>query len=262
MSLRISSAASPNAMIDMEGPARRLAGAVERLAEGFGMGLCADRAGMAIERLLQGEAGHRGQALESACAAYNLSEAVAEALTDVQGLLERVRSLTEEWQCGALPSAADRRSMRVAIEQLAFEVEYVGAQADFKARRLESTVVALNCQVGVVGHDGAPRNRTASESTEPTGTGGADVFELDAAIAQLASQRVIAGSVQHRLEFVVNQLARHKHELVGSERLIRASTLTASSAAGAGRQDGHHADSAVLAQPEAVPQGLLTTLRD
>ena len=141
-------------------------------------------------------------------------------LADVQALLRKVRTFVEEWQY-ALGAAGDRASVRIAVEQLSFEVEYLGAQADFKARRLHDIVVALADRIGAGTPADDGSDAELPEDFEPIRTGRTDVFDIDTAIAQVAGQCATAGGLQHRLEFVVNRLAGPEGDLVGAEREIR-----------------------------------------
>jgi flagellin-like hook-associated protein FlgL len=245
MSTSISSAASPNPITELGVATRRLAAAVDRVAAGFQLNHCADRAGLTIERLLAGQTEQPAQALETGCAAYNLAEAVAEALCGMQGLLGQVRVLVEEWQHRL--AASDRTSMRTAVEALAFEVEQLGAQADFKAGKLLGAVLTLGSELGL--DDGLPVP-PQSEFAEPIGTGRNDAFDIDNAIAMVSGQCAAAGNLQHRLEFAVNRLARHPGEMVGAQEGLHAAIPAAP-----------QAESAVLAQPAAAPRDLMSLLR-
>jgi flagellin len=92
-------------------------------------------------------------------------------------------------------------------------------------------------------------------------SGLASLSAIDAAIDKVSAARSQFGSVQNRLEHTVNNLATFEENLSASESRIRDVDMAKEMVEFTKLQILQQAGTAMLAQANAAPQGVLTLLR-
>src|ERR671924_2294771 len=137
MSLRINSNVEAfNAHRNLVGSSAKLAKAMERLSSGSRINRAADdAAGLAISERLRGQVRGLAQAQRNAQDAVSLVQTAEGSLTEVHAMLQRVRELAVQYQNGTL-SASDQAAIQSEVNQLASEIERIGAAAEFNGIKL------------------------------------------------------------------------------------------------------------------------------
>ena len=184
-------------------------------------------------------------------------------------MLQRVRELAVQYKNGSL-SNNDRLALQSEVNQLASEIERIGASSEFNGIKLLNAGATLSFQVGAM--DG----QTITVSTISLGatTGGigaayfalnstntTDISEIDAAIDNVSSQRAQFGAVQNRLEYTLHNAAIYQENLTASESRVRDVDMAAEMVNFTKLQILQNAGTAMLAQANQGSQGVLSLLR-
>src|SRR5436309_8711954 len=140
MSLRINT--NPEALSShryLVGTEGKLQKSMERLSSGYRINRAADdAAGLAISEKLQAQINGLNQAGRNAQDAVSLVQTAEGSLDEVHEMLQRVRELAVQYKNGTL-STSDRQSIQSEVNQLASEIERIGAGVQFNGIALLST---------------------------------------------------------------------------------------------------------------------------
>src|SRR5207253_9419697 len=203
MSLRIQNNVEAfNAHRNLSDTENRLATSMERLSSGYRINRAADdAAGLAISERLRGQIGGLDQAQRNAQDAVSLVQTAEGSLTEVHAMLQRVRELAVQYKNGSL-SANDRTAIQSEVNQLASEIERIGASAQFNGINLLNAAQTVSFQVG--SQDGqvitvsliSLGSGVGTSYFQLTAAGTSDIAEIDTAIDVVSSQRSQFGAVQ------------------------------------------------------------------
>src|SRR5881275_998443 len=196
MSLRIQNNVEAfNAHRNLETTEGGLSKAMERLSSGYRINRAADdAAGLAISERLRGQIGGLDQAQRNVQDAVSLVQTAEGSLTEVHAMLQRVRDLAVQYKNGSL-SANDRTAIQSEVNQLASEIERIGAAAEFNGIKVLNTTQTLSFQVGAA--DGQViavslitlGSQVGVSYYQLTQAGVSDIADIDAAIDVVSSQR-------------------------------------------------------------------------
>jgi flagellin len=269
MSLRIQNNVEAfNAHRQLTATSSKLAKSMERLASGYRINRAADdAAGLAISEQLRGQVRGLGQAQRNALDAVSMVQTAEASLVEVHSMLQRVRELAVQYKNGSL-STEDRNAIQSEVNQLASEIERIGADSEFnQIKLLNSSTSRITFQVGsedgqVIGVSSISLGAvigTAAYSLSAAGTG--DISEIDAAIVAVSTQRATFGAVQNRLEHTLSNLATYEENLTASESRIRDVDMAKEMATFTKWQILQQAGTAMLAQANQTNQAVLELLR-
>src|ERR1700709_2417808 len=149
MSLRIqTNMEASNAHRNLVSTSEKLGKAMERLSSGYRINRAADdAAGLAITEKLRGQITGLDQAQRNAQDAVSLVQTAEGSLTEVHAMLQRVRELAVQYKNGSL-STNDRTAIQSEVNQLASEIERIGASAEFNGIKVLNTTQTVSFQVG------------------------------------------------------------------------------------------------------------------
>src|SRR3954462_8172849 len=187
-----------NAHRNLSGTEGRLAQSMERLSSGYRINRAADdAAGLAISERLRGQIGGLDQAQRNVQDAGSLVQTAEGSVTEVHAMLPRIRDLAVQFKNGSL-SNADRTAIQSEVNQLASEIERIGASAQFNGTKLLNAASTVSFQVG--SEDG--QTITVSTISLGSSTGGVgsnyfalssvtngDISEIDAALDNVSATR-------------------------------------------------------------------------
>jgi flagellin len=271
MSLRIQNNVEAfNAHRNLAATGARLSVSMERLSSGYRINRAADdAAGLAISERLRGQIGGLDQAQRNVQDAVSLVQTAEGSLTEVHSMLQRIRDLAVQYKNGSL-STNDRTAIQSEVNQLASEIERIGASAEFNGIRVLNTTQTLSFQVG------AEDGQTISVSLISLGSaaggigvsysqlsvaGTSDIAEIDAAIDVVSSQRSQFGAVQNRLGYTLENSAIYQENLTASESRIRDVDMASEMVNFTKLQILQQAGTSMLAQANQSSQGVLSLLR-
>src|SRR3954449_3209177 len=268
MSLRIQNNVEAfNAHRNLSGTESSLARSMERLSSGFRINRAADdAAGLAISERLRGQIKGLDQSQRNAQDAVSLVQTAEGSLTEVHAMLQRVRELAVQFKNGSL-SNADRTAIQSEVNQLASEIERIGASAEFNGIKVLNTTQTLSFQVG--SEDGQVismslitlGSQVGTSYYQLSATGATDIAEIDSAIDVVSAQRSTFGAVQNRLGYTLENAAIYQENLTASESRVRDVDMAKEMVNFTKLQILQQAGTSMLAQANSSSQGVLSLLR-
>jgi flagellin len=251
-----------NAHRQLVGSSDRMAKAMERLSSGYRINRGADdAAGLAISEKLRSQIRGLAQAQRNAQDGVSLVQTAEGSLTEVHNMLQRVRELAVQYQNGTL-SSTDQSAIEAEVTQLSSEISRIGTSAKFNGKAiLDGTVFTF--QVGAADGDSiATTGFSLNTSVGTLSVTGANALStIDAKITSVATARANFGAVQNRLEYTMANLATYQENLVASESRIRDVDMAQEMVNFTKLQILQQAGTAMLAQANQSPQGVLSLLR-
>src|ERR1700712_5041395 len=271
MSLRIQNNVEAfNAHRNLSGTGNKLATSMERLSSGYRINRAADdAAGLAISERLRGQIGGLDQAQRNSQDAVSLGQTAEGSLTEVHSMLQRVRDLAVQYKNGSL-STNDRTAIQSEVNQLASEIERIGAAAEFNGIKVLNTTQTISFQVGSEDGQvisvplislGATTGGVGTSYFQLSATGATDIGEIDAAIDAVSAQRSTFGAVQNRLGYTLENAAIYEENLTASESRIRDVDMASEMVNFTKLQILQQAGTSMLAQANTSSQGVLSLLR-
>ena len=201
--------------------------------------------------------------------AVSLVQTAEGSLTEVHAMLQRVRELAVQYKNGSL-SVNDRNAIQSEVNQLASEIERIGASAEFNGIKVLNTTQTLSFQVGAADGQviavslislGATSGGLGVSYFALTTTGVSDIGEIDNAIDVVSSQRSTFGAIQNRLGYTLENAAIYQENLTASESRIRDVDMAAEMVQFTKLQILQQAGTSMLAQANQSSQGVLSLLR-
>jgi flagellin len=262
-----------NAHRNLVGTSDKAAKAMERLSSGYRINRGADdAAGLAISEKLRSQIRGLAQSQRNAQDGVSLVQTAEGSLTEVHSMLQRVRELAVQYQNGTLADA-DKTAIDSEVTQLSSEIKRIGDTAKFNGIQLLDDTASVTFQVGtsdgdeitvtkfdvaasVVGDSGSAAGGASFSLASATA-----LASIDSAIAAVSSARAQFGAVQNRLEYTMNNLATYQENLVASESRIRDVDMAQEMVNFSKLQILQQAGTAMLAQANQSPQGVLSLLR-
>jgi flagellin len=268
MSLRIQTNVEAfNAQRHLSATSDRISTAMERLSSGYRINRAADdAAGLSISEKLTAQINGLDQAGRNSQDAVSLVQTAEGSLDEVHEMLQRVRELAVQYKNGTL-STDDQTAIQSEVNQLASEIERIGAGVEFNGIKLLSSTGTVTFQVGandgeVISVDTISLGATVGTAAFAlSATGASDIDEIDTAIANVSAQRTTLGAVQNRLDHAMNALSTYQENLVASESRIKDVDMAAEMVEYTKLQVLQQAGTSVLAQANQSGQGVLSLLR-
>lgn len=255
-----------------------LSKSLEKLSSGFRINRAADdAAGLAISEGLRSQVGGLKQASRNAQDGISVVQTAEGALTEVHSILQRVRTLTVQGANDSNSSDA-RAAINTEVGELGKELTRIAASTNFNGTDLLTTAAAaksLTFQVGagsaagsnqivVKGVDvskvGASITALSTTMTDAA-TFSAGLDTIDTQIKNVSSARATLGAVQNRFEHTINNLNVAVENLSASESRIRDTDMASEMTMFTRSQILSQAGTAMLAQANQLPQGVLSLLR-
>jgi flagellin len=237
---------------------------LEKLSSGFRINRAADdAAGLAISEGLRSEIRGNTQAQRNAQDGISFIQTAEGALTEVHSMLQRMRELAVQASNTATSTGV---SENAEFQALVTEIGNIGSRTKFAGKAVFSAT-ALTFQVG------ANAGETASVTTGVIGTitgpiagdltsgASAAIGVINTAIATVSTARGALGATQNTLEHTVANLGVAVENLTASESRVRDVDMAAEMVTFTKNQILSQAGTAMLAQANQVPQGILQLLR-
>jgi len=294
MGLRINqNVAAFNAYRNLSVTDSQMSKSLEKLSSGFRINRAADdAAGLAISEGLRSQVGGLKVAVRNAQDGVSVVQTAEGALTEVHSMLQRVRDLTVQAgntgaNGGVGASAGDAvKAVQAEIDSLVSAIDDVATRTKFNGTSLLTGGTALTFQVGANGGEtlsvslsdmrssalGTTAQLGTLKSAASGGTGGheltvaaADVVTslavIDESIKGVSTYRASLGASQNSFEHTVNSLNVAIENLSASESRIRDTDMASEMVEFTRTQILSQAGTAMLAQANQAPQGVLQLLR-
>ncbi|MCL2250215.1 MAG: flagellin [Oscillospiraceae bacterium] len=264
--------------------AGRLGRNVERLSSGLRVNRAADdAAGLAISEKMRTQIRGLNQASRNSQDGISLVQTAEGAMQSAHSIMQRMRELAVQsangtndgdfdqdagWQAGGV----DRAAIDLEFQQLSLELEQIEATVKFNGMTVfgngttdENYEGLFTLQSGANSGDITTflvgrLNTVGEENVRTMATASAAIAALDVAINSLSMARAQLGAVQNRLEFKIQNLDNSAENLQAAESRIRDADMAQLMTTFTRDNILFQASTAMLAQANALPQGVLQLL--
>jgi flagellin len=256
---------------------------LERLSSGLRINRASDdAAGLAISEKMRGQIRGLSMAEKNTMDGISLLQTAEGALSSVHEMLQRMRELAVQ-AANDTYVTADRKEIQEEINQLINSINDVAENTQFNTKPLlngdyKTSGQGLFLQIGantgqsvelLIGEMSASSIGTVSGSTTTvaslnvTTRSGASmgITTVNNAIEQVASLRSKIGALQNRLEHTMNNLAVARENLTAAESRIRDTDMALEMTEFTRNNIINQAATAMLAQANQLPQGVLQLLQ-
>jgi flagellin len=246
---------------------------VEKLSSGFRINRAADdAAGLSISEKLRSQIRGLAQAQRNAQDGISLVQTAEGALNEQHAILQRMRELAVHSSNGTLTDA-DRTQIQSEFDALSTELTRISEWTTFNGKKLLDGTLSLTLQIG--SNNATAEQMTVALTTDMDATGlglgttslatqGAAqtaIVTIDAAIGTVSTTRSTFGALQNRLEHTIANLSVAEENLVAAESRIRDVDMAEEMVNFTKTQILQQAGTAILAQANQAPQGVLALLR-
>jgi flagellin len=262
-----------------------MSSSVERLSSGLRINKAADdAAGLAISQGLTAQINGIGQAVRNAQDGINVVQTADGALTEVQSILQRARTLTVQ---GANDSndANAKTDITTEISQLSTELDRIATTTSFNGKNLLDGTADLYFQVGANSATANANNQIHVDLT----SGGANAVNLsgatllgaagtltgadtattwsnaldglDTSIQAVSTLRSNLGAIQNRFQHTVNNLSVTQENLQASNSSIMDTDMASEMSNYTRTQILSQAGTSMLKQANSAAQSVLSLLQ-
>lgn len=228
-----------------------------------------DAAGLSISEKMKNQVSGLAQATRNAQDGISLIQTAEGALNETHSILNRMRDLSVQANNGT-NATEDVTAIKAEMDELVAEIDNIAGTTQFnKIALLDGAGVQdLKLQIGA----NAGEEMTLSIADMSTGglgvngldvttDAGAAITALDTAIETVSSQRSELGAKQNRLEHTINNLTTTKENLSEANSRIRDVDMAEEMMEFTKNNILSQASTAMLAQANQMPQGVLQLLQ-
>ena len=264
---------SLNAMRNLSSSQGSLATSIQRLSSGLRVNSAKDdAAGLAIATRMDAQSRGMNVAIRNANDAISMSQVAEGALSKVGDMLQRMRELAVQ-SANATNGTADRANLDLEFQELTGEIARTMGAAKFNDVDLfnaASETTGFAFQVGANSGDtvtikskelaGANKVVAASKVTTAADANTA-IGAIDTALTTINTTRATWGAAQNRFDMVISTLQVNSENQAAARGRIMDADFAKETAALTRAQILQQAGTAMLAQANAAPQGVLSLLR-
>jgi flagellin len=261
---------SLNAQRNLNSSQGSLAVSLQRLSSGLRINSAKDdAAGLAISERMTAQIRGLNQASRNANDGISLAQTADGALSEVSSNLQRIRELAVQAANGT-NSDDDLDALQSEVAELIAEITRVGTDTSFNGVTLLDGSYTADIQVGANSGQSITVDLTAIDVSaltalsEDIGSGGDPSAMLDAVDADLITintSRATLGAIQNRFSSVVVNVTTASENLSAARSRIQDADFAAETANLTRVQILQQAGTAMLAQANSAPQGVLSLLR-
>ncbi|MEQ7050350.1 flagellin [Paenibacillaceae sp. P-4] len=250
---------------------------LEKLSSGFRINRAADdAAGLAISEKMRNQIRGLEQASKNSLDGISLIQTAEGALNETHAMLQRMSELMVQGANEVL-TTSDAAKIDTEIKQLSAQIDSVAEQTQFNQKKLLADDVTLTFQVGaneketiavdLKKADAATLGVATLTDLEKVGAGELNakatdnLTKIQEAINKVSGLRSNLGAVQNRLEHTINNLGTTAENLQAAESRIRDVDMAKEMSTFTKNNILNQAATAMLAQANQQPQGVLQLLR-
>ncbi|MBD8498257.1 flagellin [Paenibacillus arenosi] len=250
---------------------------LEKLSSGYRINRAADdAAGLAISEKMRNQIRGLEQASKNALDGISLIQTAEGALNETHAMLQRMSELMVQGANEVL-TTTDAAKIDTEIAQLTQQIDDISTQTQFNKKQLLADNISLTFQVGantgeVIKLDLKKADKAAlgihqldllekANATELNTKATANLTKIQAAVDTVSSLRSNLGAVQNRLEHTINNLGTTAENLQAAESRIRDVDMAKEMSTFTKNNILNQAATAMLAQANQQPQGVLQLLR-
>ena len=250
----------------------QMAKSLEKLSSGFRINRAADdAAGLSISEGLRSQVGGLKVAVRNAQDGVSVVQTAEGALTESHAILQRMRDLAVQAANGGSQDTNAQAAANTEFQDLKLELTRISDTTKFGSQALLDGSYNGTFQVGA--NSGETISVAVAQDFDAAGLGvGASVLTstaaavtalgaVDTAITTVSTERAKLGAKQNRLEHTINNLSVAIENLSASESRIRDTDMASEMVSFTRAQILTQAGTAMLAQANQAPQGVLQLLR-
>lgn len=250
---------------------------MEKLSSGYRINRAGDdAAGLSISEKMRAQIRGLDQASRNSLDGISLIQTAEGALNETHAILQRMRELVVQAGNLGTNEAADLGSIQDEIDALTEEIGGISTRTEFNGKTLLSGTYAtagsgLTFQIGANSGQQLELNIkdmgatalsvNAVSVTASTFSFNAEVKKIDDAIEAVSNERSNLGAVQNRLEHTIKNLDNASENLQAAESRIRDVDMAKEMMEFTRQSILQQAATAMLAQANSAPQGVLQLLR-
>jgi flagellin len=233
---------------------------MQRLSSGLRINSAADDvAGYAISQRLQGQVNGLHQATQNIADAVSLAQTGQGALSDVVGMLQRVRELAVQYANGTT-SETDKEAITQESEQLKEEIKRVGETTTFNGVKLLEGAAAITFQVGANEKETVEvKTINLTKAVEKAVI--KEIKTIDTALDEVTKAAGEYGSVQNRIQYTSSNLEVYSQNLSSAVSGIVDVNMASEMTSFTKDQVLQQAGVAILAQANHIPDAVLKLLQ-
>jgi flagellin len=268
-----------NAYRNLTGTESNLSKSLEKLSSGLRINRAADdAAGLSISENLKSQVNGFKVASRNAQDGISLLQTAEGALNETTSLLQRVRDLAVQASNSGANDQAARDAIGREVEQALNEIDRISSATVFGSKNLldgsesggftfhvgydGSNFNQINVNIGGMSSAALLGGAAADLVAAITGAGASSALaSIDAALKEVTTTRSTIGSYQNRLESTISNLGVAVENLSASMSRIRDTDMAEEMTNFSKLQILQQAGTAMLAQSNALPQGVLGLLR-
>jgi flagellin len=238
----------------------QLSKSLEKLSSGFRINRAADdAAGLAISEGLRSQVGGLKVAVRNAQDGISVAQTAEGALTEVHSMLQRMNDLAVQYNNGT-QNADSQAALQSEFDALNTEIGRIKDNTKFNGVDLFGGA-ALTFQVGFDNADTIDISATALADFDVSGAVITDSNTVQTEITAISTQRAELGAIQNRFEHTINNVNVAIENLSASESRIRDTDMAQEMMSLTRSQILSQAGTAMLAQANSAPNGVLQLLR-
>lgn len=227
-----------------------------------------DAAGLSISEKMKNQISGLKQASRNAQDGISLIQTAEGALNETHSILNRMRDLSVQAKNGT-NSAEDLDAIQLEIGELTTEISRISSDTKFNDIAILATGTAdVSLQIGANALDAtldvkafdASATGLSVDALDVTVDAGAAITSLDAAIESVSNARATFGAQQNRLEHTINNLSTTSENLTEANSRIRDVDMAEEMMEFTKNNILSQASTAMLAQANQMPQGVLQLL--
>ncbi|MCX6400752.1 MAG: flagellin [Propionibacteriales bacterium] len=238
----------------------QLSKSMEKLSSGFRINRAADdAAGLAISEGLRSQVGGLKVAVRNAQDGVSVAQTAEGALTEVHSMLQRMNDLSVQYNNGT-QNTESQAALQSEFDALHTEITRIKDNTKFNGVDLFGGA-ALTFQVGFDNGDTIDVSATALADFDVSAAVITDSNTVQTEITSISTQRAELGAIQNRFEHTINNVNVAIENLSASESRIRDTDMAQEMMSLTRSQILSQAGTAMLAQANSAPNGVLQLLR-
>jgi len=236
---------------------------VEKLSSGFRVNRAGDdAAGLAISEKMRTQIRGLSMASKNSQDGISLVQTAEGAMQTAHNIMQRMRELAVQSANGTNDDAVDRNALNLEFQQLNLELTQIESTVKFNDMSIfgQSFTLQTGANNGDVTTFTVGNLTVAGGSIANQTVAATALTTMTTAINALSTTRAELGAVQNRLEFKIQNLDNSVENLAAAESRIRDADMAKMMTEFTKNNILFQASTAMLAQANALPQGVLQLL--
>ena len=236
---------------------------VEKLSSGFRVNRAGDdAAGLAISEKMRTQIRGLNMASKNSQDGISLVQTAEGAMQTAHNIMQRMRELAVQSRNGTNDTTVDRAALNLEYQQLDNELSQISSTVKFNDMTvfnatftLQTGANALDTTTFSVASLGSVGGSVATEAAAAQA-----ITDMTTEINKISTNRATLGAIQNRLEFKIQNLDNSAENLQAAESRIRDVDMAKMMTEFTKNNILFQASTAMLAQANALPQGVLQLL--